>query len=140
MADIVKKVDRNVPVLARSQRFTNADASTGDVLMVADSLGYPASHITIEVTTGPIRVKFNVWQTVFQKWRSTDQGFMYGTEGFVNTTSGHRYMTNTASGLGANPQGAVDIEAGQTFSLDRELAVSDIQIVMASGQWDCFVS
>lgn len=140
MANVTKKVDRNVPVLARSQSFTNADAAQGDVLKVADSLGYPASHVTIETQGGSLKVVFNVWQTTYKKWSRHDQGFMYGTEGFWNLTSGVSYMTNTLSGVGANPPGAVTVEANTTYSMDRELAVNDIQLVSVSGLFDIFVS
>ncbi len=140
MANVTKKVDRNVPVLQRSTNFTHEDAATGDVLKVADSLGYPASHLTIETQGGPLKILFNVWQQVFKRWSPSDAGFMYGTEGFPNLTSGVNYMTNTASGLGANPRGAVTVEANTTYTMDRDLAVSDIQIVMSSGQFDIFVS
>lgn len=140
MADITKKVDRNVPVFQRSQNFTNADAGEGDILKVADSLGYPASHLTIETQGGSVKVLFNVWQTVFRVWHRSDAGFMYGTQGFPNTTSGTSYMTNTTSGVGANPPGSVTVEANTTYTMDKELAVSDIQLVSTSGLFDIFVS
>ncbi len=140
MADRTKRVDRNVPVLQRSQNFTNSDASQGDVLKVADSLGYPASHVTIETQGGPLKVVFNVHQTVFKRWSPHDQGFLYGTAGFENLTSGISYMTNTQSGVGVNPAGSVNIEANTTYTLDKDLAISDIQLVTVSGLFDIFVS
>ncbi len=140
MSDVIKAVNRAVPVLQRSQNFTNADAAQGDVLKVADSLGYPASHVTIEATGGALKVCFNVWQTVFNNYGDQSRGYLYGTDHLPNVTSGHSFMINTQSGVGANPAGAVTIEAGETYTIDRVLAVSDIQLVIVSGNFDVWVA
>ena len=135
MTDRVKKADRGIPVLQRSQNFTNADAVAGDVLMVADSLGYPASHVVIEASNGPLKVRFNVYQTIYparphdELWRSD----------LPNISSG--VLLNTSSGVLTNTDRAfVNIEGGTTYTLSKVLAVSDIQLDTISGNFDIFVA
>lgn len=138
MTDITKKVDRSIPVLQRTQNFTNADSNTpGDVLMVHDSLGYPASHVTIECSNGPMQVRFNVYQTIYPR-RPYDQLLR---DDLPNISSG--ILLNTSSGTNSltdSSKALVTVEAGTTYTLSKELAVADIMIVTVSGNYDIFVS
>lgn len=135
MTDIYKKVDRGIPVLQRSQNFTNADAVQGDVLMVHDSLGYPASHVTIEASNGPVKIRFNVYQTIYPR-RPLDQLLR---DDLPNISSG--VLLNTSSGnLTNNTGGVINVEAGTTYTLNRALAVSNIQLDTISGNFDIFVA
>lgn len=135
MTDIVKKANRGIPVLQRSQNFTNADAVEGDVLMVHDSLGYPASHVVIEASNGPLKVRFNVYQTLYPN-RPYDALLR---NDLPNISSG--VLLNTSSGVLTNTDRAfVNIEAGTTYTMDRMLAVSDIQLDTISGNFDIFVA
>lgn len=136
MTDITKKVNRAIPVLQRAQNFTNADSNTaGDVLMVADSLGYPASHVVIEASNGPLKVRFNVYQTIYPR-RPYDELLR---DDLPNISSG--VLTNTFSGLVSNNSaGVVNVEGGTTFILDKALAVSDIMLITVSGNYDILVS
>jgi hypothetical protein len=135
MTDRVKKANRGIPVLQRSQNFTNADASAGDVLMVADSLGYPASHVVIEAQNGAIKVRFNVYQTIYPQ-RPYD---MLLRDDLPNISSG--VLLNTASGVTTSTDRAyVNVEGGTTYTLDKMLAVSDIQLDVVSGNFDIFVA
>jgi hypothetical protein len=135
MVDRVKKVDRGIPVLQRSQNFTNADANQGDVLMVHDSLGYPASHVIIEASNGPVKVRFNVYQTIYPR-RPYDQLLR---NDLPNISSG--VLLNTSSGNLTNSSiGVVNVETGTTYTMNRLIAVSDIQLDTVSGNFDIFVA
>lgn len=135
MTDIVKKASRSLPPLQRSQNFTNADAVAGDVLMVEDSLGYPASHIVIEASNGPIKIRFNVYQTIYPQ-RPYDALLR---DDLPNISSG--VLLNTSSGVLTNTDRAfVNVEGGTTYTLDKMLAVKDIQLDTISGNFDIFVA
>ena len=135
MTDITKKANRGIPVLQRSQNFTNADASQGDILMVHDSLGYPASHVVIEASNGPIKVRFNVYQTLYPN-RPLDALLR---DDLPNISSG--VLLNTSSGVLTNTDRAfINVEAGTTYTLSKVLAVSDIQLDVVSGNFDIFVA
>lgn len=130
MSDITKWVSRGIPSAYRSQNFVNADAVQGDIILVKDSLGRPARNVIIECEKGPTRVRFNVYQKVYQ-YRPDVDGLM-NTSHLYNVASGVSYIDTTMA--------FVDVEAGSIFTIDKTLAVSDIQLVTVSGDFDIFVS
>jgi len=121
MADITKLVDRIIPPTMRSQLFTQVDAGTGDVLMVGNSLGHPASNVLIEAVQAMV-VRFNVYQTVFP--RRTFNDLMY-SDHLSNVTSGMQVKITTTADI--------VLSTGETYELDGAFPVNDIEIVLASG-------
>ena len=129
MADIIKMVDRGVPTLQRTQNFTNADASAGDILKVQESLGRTAKHVVIEAT-GAMTVRFNVVRTIYPN-RTKEEYDSLWPEMYKNLALG-RTVEDTTGAL-------VSIGAGESFELDNDLPVKDIKIVTAAGAFDIFV-
>ena len=131
MSEIVKHVNRAIPVLERTVLFTQADASSGDFLMVEDSLGKSAKTINIEVESGgALTVQFNLLQKVYPM---RDDMSIPGSLGDRNIT------------LGANVEatgnvGSVILASGETWSANKEFPIRNIKVVSASGNWSIFVS
>jgi hypothetical protein len=130
MSKITKKVNRAIPVTQRSQVFTQVDATTGDILMVQDSLGKPARSVQIQAGA-TMNVRFNVVQTVFPPRDTGMGGFPYGDLS-KNTAAGVEVIDDSARVL--------TIGASETFTLDNDLAVQDIQLVAVSGTFEIFVA
>ena len=57
MAKVSKPVDKLVPATERTQVFTDADASSGDILDLMATLHRPAKKIVIETTGGIVTGK-----------------------------------------------------------------------------------
>ena len=129
MADVVKKVNQWVFPTSRSQNFTQADAGEGDVLMVRESLGRTARKAVIEAVA-PMEVRFNVYHTVYPP-RGNDPSFMHTA-----------HLPNTASGLSVKDDtvALVQIAASETFELDGDFPISDIELVTVSGNFDILVT
>lgn len=125
MADITKKSDRNIPPNQRSVRFTDTDSDVGDILMVKDSLGHSAQHLTIDSQLG-MTIRLNVYQTVFPL-RDTNDGLTQWWPGLPNLALGQTYK-NTTNAL-------IEIGSGETFVLDDEVPVDDIELVTVSGNF-----
>lgn len=123
MTDIIKKVDRGIPANQRSQVFTNADGGAGDVILVKDSLGRHAQQVTVEATN-PMSIRFNVYRYVFSQ-RQTGQGMTQWWPGLDNLATGTRVKDNTNA--------LIELDAGDTFELDNEMPVNDIELVTVSG-------
>ena len=127
MSDITKKVDRGVPPATRTQNFTQADASEGDILMVQDSLGRPAKKVFIE-TTATMQVRFNVYHKVYPLRDGRD---LMDTAHLPNLTGG---------GLVKDSTGAIiSLEADESFEIDGSFPVNDIELVTVSGNFDILV-
>jgi hypothetical protein len=121
MADIIKRVDKGIPVNERYQVFTNADAAATDVILVKSSLYKAASRVTIE-SGGGMSVRFNVYQTVFPE-RTTGDGLdMYGGP---NISKGQTYKDTS--------QTPIAIASGGTLEINGDISVSDIEIVSLVG-------
>jgi hypothetical protein len=131
MADITKKVDRSVAPTMRSQTFTNSDADEGDVILVEDSLGHKASHVSIEATDTMV-VRFNVYRKIFAKRTNVD-GLWDGNS--LNLTRGGRIKSDLDA-----TEATVEIASGSSFELDEDLPVADIELVTVSGVFEIFVS
>jgi hypothetical protein len=130
MADIVKKVDRNIPSPYRTQNFTSEEASTGDVLMVLESLGRPARRMTVECEGGDMRIRLNVYHMVYP--RIPDREGLMNVSHLPYLTSGLRYKDASTA--------FVDIEAGSVYEFSDDVAIQDVEILVASGTFDIFTS
>jgi hypothetical protein len=130
MAKITKKVDRNIPVSLRSQEFLDTDAVEGDVLMVQDSLGKYASQATIRAVGGSLKVRFNVYQTVYPRRQNDSLHAEYA----LNLASGQEYKVAGGS------TGDFIVETNTTREVNRRFPIKDIELVTVSGNWDLFVS
>ena len=127
MADITKPVNRIIPVTQRSQNFTHADASAGDVILVPASMGKPASRVLIE-TSANMQVRFNVYHKVYPQ---TDRRDQIGMDSCPHLASG--IQIQGASGA------IVSLATDETFETNT-FPVEDIEIVMASGVFDIFTT
>lgn len=124
MADIVKKVNPGVPANERTQRFDHSDAGSGDVLMLHESLGKPATRVTIEATD-EMFIRLNVYQTMYPLRTLLEDDFNQFNLGVVNLTSGITYKDDTVA--------LIPLDAGSILELDDDLPVSDIELVTVSG-------
>ena len=121
-----------MPSPYRSVSFTEADASAGDILMIRDSLGRPATNCTIECdSTGDgMSVRFNVQRTIYPRIPQRE-GFMY-VDHLPYLPSGVDYVDTTVA--------LVTIEAGSAYEWETGPAIRDVQLVSASGHWDSWFS
>jgi hypothetical protein len=133
MSDVTKPVNQNIPPQLRSVNFHNEDAAEGDILMVRDSLGYEAKNTTIKCTVAPMRIRFNVYHTVFPpRTGVAASGDLMYTSHLANLTSGE-LITDTSNAF-------VDINAGETVAWESGPMVRDIQLVTVSGHFDVWCS
>jgi hypothetical protein len=108
--------------------FTEADgaggnpAAEGDIIMVRDSLGRPATHVSITATSG-LSVAFNVVRTIYPR-RKAGEGFSDEWQGYNNLARSVEYLATGESNVYV-------LEAGDVLELDQDLAVTDIYL--ASG-------
>jgi hypothetical protein len=130
MSKIFRRVDRNIPVTLRSQEFSNLDAVEGDVLMVETSLGKLASHATIRTVNGSLRVRFNVYQTVFPHRGNDSLNAQYT----LNTASGTEYK------LGEADTADYIVEADTSVDFFNRFPIRDIELVTVSGTFTVQVS
>lgn len=132
MSTIIKRVENNLPSPYRSQTFTQEDAGESDILDIKTSLGRPAKNCTIEVdSTGDgMSVRFNVQRTAYPRIPRRE-GLMY-VDHLPYLTSGEDYVDESSD--------PVIISAGNINYLETGPAISDIQIVTASGHWSVWVS
>lgn len=132
MPNITKLVDKNKPALQRSQVFTQADATAGDIVLVHNSLG-KAARVCIIEAVGAMTVRFNVQRTVYPERTQADGLVIPGvTAGVPNLAKGVSVVDESSA--------VVTIAANSTFTLDNDLPVSDIQIVSAGGNFEIFVA
>lgn len=129
MTDIIKKVSSWIPTTARSQTFTQADGSEGDVFLIKESLGHPASHLLVESFKDGLSIRFNIYQTVFP--RRKQDGLYYGSSHLFDLASGVQ-VTELSGGV-------VTIASGERFDMN-DIPISDIQIATASGEFSIFVN
>ena len=127
MADITKKVGRDIAPPFRSQNFTRADAAEGDILLIEDSLGHPASHVTIEADLD-MRVRFNVYYTVFPR--------RFGQGWDSMSDADHLYELSSGVQVQRDDNGFIDIEAGATYEFERDMPIADIELITVSGNFD----
>lgn len=130
MADITKLVDRGIPANQRSQIFTQADGGTGDVLLIKESLGRHAQQLTIEAD-GDMSIRINVYRVVFPQ-RKTGEGFTQWWPGLDNVAAGVQVKDDTNA--------LIPIAAGETFELNSEMPITDIELVTVSGDFTAIVT
>jgi hypothetical protein len=66
MAKIVKKVDRIIPSAQRTQTFTQADMSSGDIIDIKTTLGRPAKSAQLtHSASGGLSLKRNVLHKLY---------------------------------------------------------------------------
>lgn len=123
MTDITKKVNRLVPPTERTQVFTEADASAGDVLLVTESLGHAAKKVLIE-TTANLSLRFNVYHKVYPQRDGRD---LAHTSHLSNLALGGTIKDDTGA--------IVSLEADETFEMDGSYPTSDIELVTVSGNF-----
>ena len=128
MTDVVKHVDRGVPPTERMLTFTQADGGTGDVFMVSESLGGPATRVSIDATAA-ITVRFNVYRNIYPKRLGND---LMHTDHLPNLALGERVKDNEAA--------EVVLGIGETFNNDGEFPVRDVEVVSAAGDFEIFLS
>ena len=127
MAKFVKKVDRLVPSTERSQVFTSADISTGDIIDIAGSIGKAASEVRI-TTAGSSNLTFrkNVIQTIFPS-RGNDKfgGPIHGPN--INTALGVEKIDDTM--------------VAETADSDTILKgpIKDLELTWSTGTWSLVV-
>lgn len=134
MPDIKKHIDRNIPPLQRSVRFTQDDANEGDILLLEESLGHAARVLRMEVSgtdmaTNRLEVRLNVRQNVFP--RRGGDGLLY-TETKPNLASGTSFLQSGTA--------LIVIEGGTTIEFDHEMPVRDIELITVAGQFDIYAS
>lgn len=132
MSTVIKRVSNALSSPYRSQNFTQEDAVDGDIIDVKTSLNRPAKNCTIEVddTGDGMAVRFNVKRTIYPRIPRRE-GFMY-VDHLPYLPSGVDYTDDTTA--------RVNIEAGSTYEWETGPAISDIEILTASGNWDIWVS
>lgn len=128
MADVIKRIDRNIPGVMRMQKFTESDASVGDVILIKESLGKIATNVTVTATAA-MTVRFNVYHTVVPHRTTVDQTDMSSwAPGLDNPAKASQYQTDELP--------AIALEAGEVFILDKDVAVQDVEIVAAAGAFE----
>jgi|SRR3990167_6098625 len=130
MSDITKLVDRGVPPNMRTQTFTQATVSVGDIILVKASLGHAARSVVITAAAA-MTVRFNNYRTIFpvrdhnawnDPWGALTPNLALGVQ-VIDTTNG-----------------VVSIAANSTFALDKDIPVEDIKIISASGNFEILVA
>jgi hypothetical protein len=129
MARITKKVDRAVDPRKRTQVFTTADADEGDILMIKSSLGHSATHLNAEATGGALKFHLNVIRSIVAR-RVDDPFFPFSA------------WPNVAKCVEVEDDGMgeITVAAGESFTMDDDLVIDDIQLTTISGTFSIFVS
>lgn len=128
MAKVTKKIGKHIEI--KSQNFSNLDASEGDVLMVKDSLGKPASFARFVTKNGALKVRFNVYQTIFPHRPADGLHAEYA----YNMMSGQEYK------LDENEAAEFTIETDTAYELNKAFPIKDVELVTVSGTWDLLVA
>ena len=124
MAVIVKKVDRAIPSVERSQVFTQEDAVTGDVLDFKTSLGRAAKSVRIETAgSSNLSVVKNSVHTVFPLRTGDDKYATNLNPPYENLTQGVEIVDAT---MRAETVGT---------SLDLTGPVKDLRVTWTTGTW-----
>ena len=128
MADVVKQVNRTVPIQGRNQSFTEADADAGDVILIEESLGRSAKVMTVE-SAGGMQIRVNVYHVVAPPRIGND--LMY-TEGMPNLAFAERVKDSSMA--------LITIDPDETFVLDDGLIIRDVELVTVSGVFEILVT
>lgn len=129
MAKVTKLVDRLIPSQERTQVFTDADASSGDVLDFLASLGKSARLVRIETTgSSDLSVRRNVTQTIYpQRTEGIFDGPLHGQN--INVAQGQEITDASvvAETIGPDNQ-------------DLQGPVKDLEVTWTTGNWTIVVS
>lgn len=126
MSDVVKKVARLVPPNERSQVFDQTEVSAGDIILVKESLGKPASRVLIEAV-GAMTLRFNVYHTVYASRQPGEDHWAYWSGEIRNLARGTQVENN---------EGVThSVAANSTFELQDDIPVSDIKVLTAGGNF-----
>jgi len=126
MSDVTKKVARLVPSNERSQVFDQSEVSAGDVILVKESLGKPASRVLIEAV-GAMTVRFNVYHVVYASRGPGDDHW--------SRWSGETRNLSQATTVKDNEGVTHPVAANSTFELQDDIPVSDIEVLTAAGDF-----
>lgn len=131
MSDITRKVSKIVPPNERIQSFNQSHASQGDVLMIEDSLGHPARSVTIDAKQA-VYIRPNVYHYVYS-------GIDYGHRLYNCWAPGGKDLIRY--GRVKNNEGvSILVDAGTLLELKDDISVSDIEMVITSGNWTITVA
>jgi len=122
MADITKLLNRIIPPQARTLTVSGSDVSSGDVFMVEESMGRPASKIFVDAEDY-VALRLNVYHMVFPRRDGRD---LMTTAHLPNLALGGRIKDGTMA--------LVELAPGETFELD-ETPISDIEFHTVSGNF-----
>jgi len=128
MAKISKPVDRLVPSQERSQVFTNADATSGDILDILNTLGRAARLVRIETAgSSDLAIRRNVIQTIYpDREEGVFDGVLHGQN--KNLAQGQEVTDSTIASLAV---GTDEVLNGP---------VKDLEITWSTGTWTIVVS
>jgi len=114
-------ISRNIKPRNEYQVWLTADLSVGDVLGVEETLGHPASYVTIEAIGGEVSVRFNVVQKIYKTQEGLGNGPAFPNAAF--------YTSAWLMGEKQVAKPLVMILEGDVYSLRNETNVRDIEIV-----------
>lgn len=134
MATITKLVNRSIAPLERVQSFTQADASTGDILDLDASLGGPAASVRIIASDdSDLSVQRNTEQELYPL-RSVDEGFGTALDpGYIQTADKREYSDTTQ---GTEPIG------NESTAVDLTLSgpIRTLKVTWTAGTWTVVAS
>ena len=124
MTIISKPVDRLVPSAERTQVFTQADLSTGDIIDIFTTLGKNAKQVRVETLGGSdLAIRRNVVHTIFPDRTGDDRWATPLNEPYKNLALGVQKIDDT---IGYEIVGTDVTLLGLT---------KDLQVTWSSGTW-----
>ena len=129
MAKIVKGVDRLIPSAERTQVFTDADAATGDIVDIFNSLGRHARKVRIETAgSSDLSIRRNVARNVYPlRIEGVFDGPLHGAP--ANLAQGQEIIDGTIAAEIIGPD-AVELQG----------PLRDIEVTWSTGTWTLVVS
>lgn len=128
MAQIVKRVDRGIWPTQRSQSFTQADAGAGDIILVQESLGQPAQHLTVEAAAA-MDLRLNVLRKVYPALPDAGGAIQNPRLDLENGQE----VEDTTTAL-------FHLDANETLVLNKEISITDIKLVSVGGNFEIYVT
>lgn len=132
MAKIVKKVDRLVPSTHRTQTFTQADMSSGDIIDIKTTLGRAAKSAQLTHSgSGGLTLRRNVLHKLYPTRLVDPHG---GVEGGMYQNLSLEQEIIDASVIAESDH--TDAHTNETI----EGPLTSLQIVWTSGTWQLTIS